>query len=183
MCRDRAERVALGAKSCGNTRCTTDLSKRGWAHACEGVWSETSKSTVPWSRIEEVALPRKFRSPWFAVSCRRDGPLVVIQPIWVEKTFDVPPMSKGVTTTHTCARPTSNASTNLGRHCVITHPSGTSPYGSVHSLLASDVHSLVRASGIEIEGSCPTAAAPETGMSTMTGVRDGSVLMDQRWLQ
>ena len=52
---------------------------------------------------------------------------------------------------------------------------------SVHPHFAGNLHS-VRASGIEKEGSCPTACATSP-MLVDRGIRDGSVLIDQRWLQ
>ena len=96
-------------------------------------------------------------------------------------------MLEGVATTHT-------GGTSLGRNCSTAHPSRTSPHGSVHSHLAGDVHASVRASGIEKKGSCPTTGAKSAMLVGrdrsfrnwsvyQDRVRDGSVLMDQRWLQ
>ena len=73
-------------------------------------------------------------------------------------------------------------------------PSQTSPYGSVHPHLAGDVHLSVRASALKKKDFVPplvplvpcwsiVIAASEAGVSTKTGIRDGSVSMDQRWLQ
>ena len=50
-------------------------------------------------------------------SCCRDGSLAVTQSIWAQKTLEVPPMSEGVASTHTCALLTWNAGTSLGRNC------------------------------------------------------------------
>ena len=56
--------------------------------ACS-LWSKKSKSTVPWLRTQQVALPREFHtSPWFAASCCSDGTLAFIQPIRVQKTSE-----------------------------------------------------------------------------------------------
>ena len=66
--------------------------------------------------------------------------------------------------------------------------------GIVHPQLVDDAHASVRSSGIEKEDIDPmlvpllpcwsiVIAASETGVSTKTGTRDGSVLMDHRWLQ
>ena len=69
-------------------------------------------------------------------------------------------MFEGVATADTCTHSTSTACTSLGRHCNTTHPR----FG---------------ASGIEKERYCPLLV----GVSTKTRIRDGSVLMDQRWLE
>ena len=67
------------------------------------------------------------------------------------------------------------------------------PHMAVHPHLAGDLRAGVRASGIEKDLFSPIApllpcwsiviAASESGVSTKTGVFDGSVLMDQRLLQ
>ena len=67
--------------------------------------------------LGRLLCPRSSASPWFTASCCRDGSLAVIQPLWVQKTSEVPSMFHGVTTAHTCAHSTSNACTRLGRHC------------------------------------------------------------------
>ena len=68
-------------------------------------------------------------------------------------------MFKGAATAHTCAHPTSNAYTSLGRHCSTTRPSQSSSSGSVHLHFAGNVYASVRASGIDKEGSCSAACA------------------------
>ena len=87
-------------------------------------------------------------------------------------------MFEGVATAHTCAHPTNNAGTSLGNNC---SPSRTSPYGSVHPHLARDAHSPVRASGVENDGSCPTACdtAPMLG-GGVRSFRNWSVHQEKR---
>ena len=70
----------------------------------------------------------------------------------------------------------------------------SSSYGSVHPHLDGNVHASVRDSGID-KARCAPALAPllpcwslvvaasGTRVSTKTGIRDGSVRVDQRWLQ
>ena len=65
----------------------------------------------------------------------------------------------------------------------------------VHPHFAYNVHAPVKVADIGEKGSCPTTrvplcpcwsvviAASETGVSSKTGVRDGLVPMDQRWVQ
>ena len=120
--------------------------------------------------------------------------LAVHQPLCVQQTAEVPLISEGVAATHTRAHPTNNASTNVGRNCSTLHPSQSSPCGSVHPHHPGDVHSPVRASGVENEGSCPTACATAP-MSVgrdrnirncsvfQERGRDGLVLVHQRWFQ
>ena len=97
-------------------------------------------------------------------------------------------------TAHADADPSSNASTCLGRHWSATHPSQSASHGSVHSHLPGDVHASVGASDTEKKDLVPplvpnlpccsvVIGASGTVVSTKTGVRDGSVLMDQRGLQ
>ena len=110
------------------------------------------------------------------------------------KTVFLPPMFEGVATAYTCAYSTSIACNSLGRHCTRTRSSQSSSHGSVHPHLAGNVHVSVRASCIEKKDIVPplvpllpcwsiVIATSEAGVSTKTGIRDGSVLMDQRWLQ
>ena len=94
-------------------------------------------------------------------------------------------MFEGVATAHTCAHPTSNACTSLRRYCNTTHLSQSSSHGSVHPHFAGNVHSSVRVSGIEIEGSCPTACATSPmSVGRDRSFRDWSVHQDrsQRWV-
>ena len=140
-----------------------------------------------WLRTRTIALSRKFNMPmvrsfvllrWIV---SRHGAALV------QKTSEGPSVLEGVAKAHTCA----HSMNSLGRHCNTTRFSQSSSYGSVHSHLAGDLHASVRASGVEKERSCHTAcatspelvAASRTGVSTKTGIRDGSVLVDQRWLQ
>ena len=73
-----------------------------------------------------------------------------------EPEVEFPPLSEGVAGTHSCAHPTNDASTNVGKNCRTAHPSQSSPFGSVHPHLAGDVLAPFRASGVENEGSRPT---------------------------
>ena len=66
---------------------------------------------------------------------------------------------KGVPATRTCAHPTSNVGTSLGRITGQLHPSQSSPCGSVRPHLAGVVHASVRALGVEKEGYCSSACA------------------------
>ena len=42
--------------------------------------------------LGRLLCPRSSASPWFTASCCRDGSLAVIQPLWVQKTSEVPSM-------------------------------------------------------------------------------------------
>ena len=60
----KLKEVALGAERCENPhRATRFYQSRAWdpPQACEGPLVEGVKSTVPWSRTQEIALPREFR--------------------------------------------------------------------------------------------------------------------------
>ena len=83
-------------------------------------------------------------------------------------------MFEGVATATTCTHSTSTACTSLGRHCNTTHPSESS-WHCERKILS---HCLCRFS--HVGGSI---AASDAGVSTKTRIRDGSVLMDQRWLE
>ena len=135
LSRWRVGRIAPGAKSCEDSCSSTELSNRSWDVEIDGALVVYSNDSF----VQGVP------SPWFAASCCRDGSLAVIQPLWVQKTSEVPSMFEGVATVHTCAHPTS-ACTSLGRHCNITHPSQSSSHGYVHPHFAGNVHVTVRAS-------------------------------------
>ena len=127
-----------------------------------------------------MLCPENCASPWFAASCCRGGALAVIQPLWVQETLGVPPMSEGVATTDTGAHPTSNASTAVGKNCSTAHRSQSSPNGSGHPHLAGDVHSPVRACGLLVPPlvillPCWSVviATSRTGVSTKTGSATG----------
>ena len=99
--------------------------------------------------LKKMLCPRNYASPWFAASCCLDGSLPVFQPIWFQITFEVPPTPEGVASTHTCALPTWNAGTSLGRNCRTTHPPQSSQYGNVRPHLAGDVRASFRTSAVD----------------------------------
>ena len=116
--------------------------------------------------------------------------MAVIQPLWVQQTSEVPSMFEGVATAHTCAHSTSNACTSLGRHCNTTRPSDSSCKAAFIIIL---LVTHVRPS--ELQGLRKKELVPPLApllpcwsiviarFRTKTGIRDGSVLTDQRWLQ
>ena len=106
---------------------------------------------MPWS-LQRLLYPESTTIPYFAASCCRDGSLAVIEPLWVRETSGFPPMSQRVDTSYTCAHPTNNADTSLGRSCSTVLPSQSSPSVSVHR----GILTSVRVSGIEEDGFCPT---------------------------
>ena len=100
-------------------------------------------------------------------------------------------MFERVATAHTCVHPTSDTGTSLGRQLTILYHLHMAAFVLFFLIKYMRPAEL---SGIEKEGSCPSdlpllpcwpvvIAASETGMSTKTGISDGSVLMDQRWIQ
>ena len=111
-------RSAPGAKSCEDTRSTTELSNRFWD--VPQIWKGARapfgrRRRCPGYVFERLLCPGSSASPWFAASCCRDGLLAVIQPLWLQKTSKFPSMLEGVATTHNCEHWTSNARTSLGR--------------------------------------------------------------------
>ena len=130
-----------------------------YIRACAPSGRSHRNRRCPSCVFERLLCPESSAPPCFTASCCRDGSLAVIQPFWVQKTSEVPSMFEGAATAHTCAHPTSNACTSLERHCNATHPSRSSPHGSVRPHFADIVHASVRASGIEKEESCPPACA------------------------
>ena len=89
----------------------------------------------------------------------------------------------------TLAHSTINACTSLGRHC-----NATRHMAAFNLHFAEKENTVVGASDIEKKDRVTplvplfpfwsvVIAASKTGMSTKTEVRDGSVLVDQRWLQ
>ena len=186
VARRKVGKVAPEAMSCENPRSTTMLPHRASdipqvGEVAYAPSSRRRRNRLCLGRVLNILLcPGNSASPRFAASCCRDRSLAVIQPIWVQQTSEVPPMSEGLAATHTCAHPTSNVGTSLGRNCSTAHPSQTSPYGSVHPHLAGDVHSPVRASGVEKEGSRPTACATAPMLvSCDRSFRDWSVHQDK----
>ena len=141
--------------------------------------------------FERLLCPGSSASPWFTASCCRDGSLADIQPLWVQKTSEVPPMFEGVATAHTFTHSTSNACTSLGRHCNTTRPYQSScfvfvllvTYMRSSELLALRKNDLVPPLAPLLPCWSIVIAASETGVSTRTGIRDESVVMDQLWLQ
>ena len=153
------------------------------AHAPSGRTCRNRRCPVAWG---------SSASPWFTASGCSGGSLAVIQPLWFQKLFAVSSMLEEVATAHAGAFPTGNAGTSLGRHCSTAHPSQAASHVSV---LADDVRASVRGSGVEEERKilshrwCHFSLAgwlcsqlPKLECQPRR-VRDGSVLMDQRWLQ
>ena len=108
----------------------------------------------------------------------------------IQQTSEAPSMFEDVATAHTCAHPTSNACTSLGRHCNTTHPSQSHPhmapfililqvtYMRPSELLALRKKDLVPRLVPLLPCWSVVIAASTTGVFAKTGVRDGSVLMD-----
>ena len=82
-----------------------------------------------------MLCPGSSVSPRFTASCCLDGSLAVIQPLWVQKTSEIPSMSEGVAIARTCAHSTSNTCTRLGRHCKTTRPSQSPSHGATSPVL------------------------------------------------
>ena len=85
--------------------------------------------------------------------------------------------------THTCAHPTSNASPGLGSQTGVFILILRVMYTRPSELLALRKKDLVPLLVPLLPYWSVVIAPPETGVSTETGVRDGSVSVDQRWLQ
>ena len=70
----RAGRVAPGAKSCGNPRCTTDLSTprldipQGCDGACAPSGQRRRNRQRPGRVLKQLLCPRNSASPWFTAS-------------------------------------------------------------------------------------------------------------------
>ena len=143
MSRWKVGRVTHGAKRCEDIRRATESSNRSEKdpQVCEGTCASSGRRRR--NRrcfghvVEQLLCPGNSASPWFAASCCRDGSLAVIQQIWVLESSEVPPMSEEV------------AVTSLGRHFNTTHPSQSSPLGSVRLHFAGKVHAYVRTSDCE----------------------------------
>ena len=133
-----------GAKCCEGTRSTAESSRRSWkvpqvciqAHASSGRRRRNRRGL---GRVFQRWLCPESSSSWFTASCCCDGLLAFIRPLWVWKTFEVPPVFECVATAHTCTHSTSTACTSLGRHCNTTRLSQSSSCGSVHPHLAGHV--------------------------------------------
>ena len=102
---------------------------------------------------ERLVCPGISTSPWFTASCCRDGSLAVTQPLWV--------------------RPTAEESTSCG---------------GAHPVSAGNAHTLIKIAANEKERSCPVACASSPMLLSRdhfskTGVRVGSVVVDQSWSQ
>ena len=122
---------APGVMSCENPHSTISNRASDVPQVGEGAYAPSGRRrrNRRWLglKLKKLLCPGNSASTWFAVSCCRDGLFAVIQPIWVQKPFEIPPMSEGIAATLTCAHPTSNAGTSLGRNCRTGHPSKSSP--------------------------------------------------------
>ena len=129
-------------------------------------------------------------------SCCGDGSLAVIQLVGFQEASEVSLMLEGVARICASSDSSNHAGSCLGRdRSTVHHPQASSHGGFVFISVATYVRSsdlvALRKKDIVLPLSpmlycwSIVIAASETGVSTSTptGVRDGSVLMDQRWLQ
>ena len=85
--------VAPAAKSCEDTGNTTELSNRSWdaPQICEGTRALSGRRGRNRRGLgcvfERLLCPGRSAPPGFTTSCCRDGPLAVVQPLWVQKNF------------------------------------------------------------------------------------------------
>ena len=177
----RVGRIAPGAKSCEDTRSTTELSNPSW-----DVPQITQERALPLFEdveidgalgcvFERLHCPGSSASPWLTASYCRDGSLAVVQPLWVEKTSEV----------LGCTRRAMPAPTQL---TLLNHPQMAAfiLFLLVIYMRSSEFLSLRNKDLVPPLLPCWSIviAAGENGVSTKTGgVRDRSVLMDQCWLQ
>ena len=88
-------RIAPGAKSCEDTRSTTELSNRSWnvPQICAAKRAPSGRRRrnrwSPGCVFERLLCPGIPASPWFTASCCRDGSLAVILLLWDQKTPEV----------------------------------------------------------------------------------------------
>ena len=130
-----------------------------------------------------MLCPASSASPWISASCCRDGSLAVIQPLWVRQA------AEGVTKARRSMLAPGweriAAQLTLLKHLhmavfiliiPVTYIRPSEPLALRKKNLIAPLVPLLPRWSVGI-------AASETGVFTKTGVRDGSVLIDQRWVQ
>ena len=130
---------------------------------CDGAYAPSGRRRrnprCPGRIFKKMLCPGNSVSPWFAASCCRDGSLAVIWPIWIQEA--------------------SEESSSCGSVHFILQIAYIGP----SEILALRTKELVPPLVPLLPCWSVAIAASETVVSTKTGVRDVSVLTDQRWLR
>ena len=115
MLRWKVEKSLLKRRAVRTLAARQKSSKRPWidpqvcteAHASSG--RRRQNRWCPGHVFQRLLPSGSSASRCFTPSCSSDGSLAVIQPLWVQKTSEVPSMFQGVATAHTCAHSASTA--------------------------------------------------------------------------